>query len=72
MVEIGDLLELVVLLVLVDSEALLVLELAGQEEGQGQEILREVLEEGLGLEALEGLELELVLVQMEEDLVLEG
>ena len=70
MVEIGDLLELVVLLVLVDSEALLVLELAGQEEGQGQEILREVLEEGLGLEALEGLELELVLVQMEEDLVL--
>ena len=60
------------LLVLVDSEALLVLELAGQEEGQGQEILREVLEEGLGLEALEGLELELVLVQMEEDLVLEG
>lgn len=60
------------MLVLVDSEALLVLELAGQEEGQGQEILREVLEEGLGLEALEGLELELVLVQMEEDLVLEG
>lgn len=72
--EVRDLQQLAVLVVLVDSEALLVMDLAAQEEGQVQEILQKDLVEGLGPEALEGLEpeLELVLVQMKEGLVQEA
>lgn len=68
--EVRDLQQLAVLVVLVDSEALLVMDLAAQEEGQVQEILQKDLVEGLGPEALEGLEL--VLVQMKEGLVQEA